>query len=79
LRSIYEPKSQNKRALSPDGDDADEEKRRKEAAISRRQDEYGCVEYAPRLPSTEDSKSQEEKRLRLMELFAIVERDTKAN
>jgi len=70
-------KSQNKRALNPDSDHADEEKRRKEAAISRRQDEYGCVEYAPRLPSTEDSKSQEEKRLRLMKLFAIVKRDTK--
>ncbi|KYQ49820.1 hypothetical protein ALC60_11102 [Trachymyrmex zeteki] len=69
-------KSHNKRALSPDSDDADEEERKKEAAILRRQDEYGCVEYAPRLPSTENSKSQEEKRLRLLELFATLERDT---
>ncbi|XP_067209386.1 uncharacterized protein [Linepithema humile] len=70
-------KSRTKRALSPDSDDTDQEERRKEAAILRRQDEYGCVEYAPRLPSTEDPKSQEEKRLRLIELFAVVERDTK--
>lgn len=43
MKHTHTSKNRNKRALSPDSDDVDEEKRRKEAAISRRQGEYGCV------------------------------------
>ncbi|XP_070531448.1 uncharacterized protein [Cardiocondyla obscurior] len=66
-----------KRAFSSDSDDAELEERKKQTAISQRRDQYGCIAYAPKLPPTEDSKSQEEKRIQLLELFANVERDTK--
>ncbi|XP_070526490.1 uncharacterized protein [Cardiocondyla obscurior] len=77
VQYIKHTKNRKRAFIGSDSDDADFEERKKETATSRRQDEYGCVEYAPRLPSTEDSKSQEEKRLRLLELFANVERNNK--
>lgn len=70
-------KQQTKRSLSPDSDDADNELKKKEALLLRRQDEYGCVNYAPKLPSTENSTIQEVKRLHLIRLFNnIDERDS---
>ncbi|KYQ53630.1 hypothetical protein ALC60_02137, partial [Trachymyrmex zeteki] len=61
-----------------DSDDADNELKKKEALLLRRQDEYGCVKYAPKLPSTENSTTQETKRLRLIHLFNnIHKRDSK--
>ncbi|KAJ8673839.1 hypothetical protein QAD02_005101 [Eretmocerus hayati] len=40
-----------------------------EGGASRGQDGYGCTEYAPAIPDSETPDSQEEKRLRLAELF----------
>ncbi|XP_070529822.1 uncharacterized protein [Cardiocondyla obscurior] len=74
---IKHTKNRKRALIGSDSDNADFEERKKETATSRRQDEYGCVEYAPRLPSTENSKSQEEKRLRLLKLFANVERNNR--
>lgn len=67
-------KSWNKRVLSPDSDD---EEKTEKVAILRRQDQYGFIEYAPKLSFTENPKLQKEKLLWLIELFATVERDTK--
>ncbi|XP_011698267.1 PREDICTED: uncharacterized protein LOC105456143 [Wasmannia auropunctata] len=49
-------KQQTKRSLSPDSDDVDNELKKKEALLLRRQDEYGGVEYASKLPSTPISR-----------------------
>lgn len=66
-KSLTGPRA--KKVASSDSDDADIEAKKKEDSISRVQDEYGCVEYAPLLPSTENSESQESKRIQLSSLF----------
>ena len=35
---------------------------------------YGCVEYAPILPSDENAETQENKRRNLLQLFVLYER-----
>lgn len=52
-----------------DSDEDEDEVQRRERDNPRNQDEYGCTEYAPELPSDENFKIQEEKRLKLIELF----------
>lgn len=59
------------KATSNDSDDAEQEEREKQDALSRYQDEYGCFECAPPLSLDENADSQENKRLRLLELFTL--------
>ena len=66
-----------KRVPERDSDDEEIEARENEEVIAKKWDEYGCVEYAPDLPSTETSNSQEEKRLLLKEFFENNENDEK--
>ena len=42
-----------------DSDDKDSERRKKRKKNQSKQDEYGCVQYAPRLPDNEAADSQE--------------------
>ncbi|XP_008210612.1 uncharacterized protein LOC100679989 isoform X2 [Nasonia vitripennis] len=58
-----------KRKANMDNDEDENEVRRREHDNPRNQDEYGCTQYAPDLPSDENIKSQEERRLKLIDLF----------
>ncbi|XP_031784020.1 programmed cell death 6-interacting protein isoform X2 [Nasonia vitripennis] len=60
-----------KRKANMDNDEDENEVRRRERDNPRNQDEYGCTQYAPDLPSDENIKSQEERRLKLIDLIAL--------
>uniref|UniRef100_A0ABD2XN71 Ubiquitin-like domain-containing protein n=1 Tax=Trichogramma kaykai TaxID=54128 RepID=A0ABD2XN71_9HYME len=52
-----------------DSDDEEINARKKKDSLLLMQDEYGCVEYAPKLPESESHVTQEDKRLLLLQLF----------
>ena len=67
------PKSSGtKRSLQGNNDSDDEAQlqRGKELESKRKQDEYRCVNYAPLLTNDETPESQEEARVKLIELFS---------
>ena len=64
-------KTNNKRCNDSDSDDADVAEKQREIRLSNFQDEYGCVDYAPKLPDTENNHSQEEKRQELSHMFHV--------
>ncbi|XP_039307544.1 uncharacterized protein LOC105207072 isoform X2 [Solenopsis invicta] len=71
---LYKINSKKRKSFSKatnyDSDDAEQEERQQQAT-SRRQDEYGCVEYAPIL--LDENAESENKRRTLLELFALHE------
>ena len=57
-------------SIADEDEDEDEiEVRIREKENLRNQDEYGCTQYAPELPADENCSIQEEKRLKLIEMF----------
>lgn len=63
----------NKRslALDDDSDDDAQSQREQEIESKKKQDIYGCVNYAPLLPNDETPETQEALRLKLLELFNV--------
>lgn len=64
---MYQKEIAGKKHRAPEDDGSDEEN--VECAVSRKHDEYGCTEYQPLLTSFETKESQEEKRLKLCQLY----------
>lgn len=63
-------KASSKRHRLPSSVDLDEiDKEGLSYSKHNEQDEYGCVEYLPGLPSTETTQTQEDKKLNLIELW----------
>ncbi|KAJ8681971.1 hypothetical protein QAD02_017763 [Eretmocerus hayati] len=58
-----------KRKSTEDGDEIEIDRRQKRAALNRNNDEYGCVNYDPKLPENETTESQEQKRKKLLDMF----------
>ncbi|KAJ8685342.1 hypothetical protein QAD02_021135 [Eretmocerus hayati] len=76
LKSVYNgiiyEKGVERNAANPQEDDSDDEeidRRRKQRDENRKNDEYGCAEYAPRPPNGETPESQENKRKVLLTFF----------
>ncbi|XP_043285294.1 uncharacterized protein [Venturia canescens] len=56
-------------------DDKDDDDVSEPVQPPRKQDEYGCVEYQPLLPSTETAQSQTDKKNALIKFFEAKEKD----
>lgn len=67
--------SKRKKQKDNDSDEAEESLRIEKQKYLQRMEDYGCAEYQPRLPDYESTKSQEDKRLELIQLFSISGRD----
>ena len=62
-----------------DSDDEAEEQRLREKNLRKKQDTYGCINYAPLLTEDETSEAQDASRRQLMELFSSNQNDNNIN
>lgn len=72
---LYRKNRSEKKIRLVDSDDEEIAERQRQTDLNHKGDQYGCIDYAPKLPEDEDDTLQEIKRCILIELFSNTESD----